>query len=260
MNDTQPDPLTFPHCQKTHIQSSHYFYFSAIFLLNFKYFLPVGVIMHAPKKESCGREWWLETHKWFYGWEVNKNQERGQVVLAVHSGWGDLKEEGMKMCAGCRCMFLDPSGWPFSPSSPSGGEWKGTQEACVWIGVGGEVSTNPFLISLNANLLPLLSLFYVLQQEIKFLTLRKQRNDHRCIFKCSIVQNSCRTNPSLASSVDVHQIKSSRMQITRWHRVGGATNQSNRLLSATVTAFVTVAICLPSSIPSSGNSNNILTR
>ena len=122
----------------------------------------------------------------------------------------------------------------------------------MWIGVGGEVSTNPFLISLNANLLPLLSLFYVLQQEIKFLTLRKQRNDHRCIFKCSnvqlfycsIIQNSCRANPSLASSVDVHQIKSSRMQITRWHRVGGATNQSNRSLAFTVTASVTVAICL----------------
>ena len=115
----------------------------------------------------------------------------------------------------------------------------------MWIGVGGEVSTNPFLISLNANLLPLLSLFYVLQQEIKFLTLRKQRNDHRSsnvqLFNC---RNSCRANPSLASSVDVHQIKSSRMQITRWHRVGGATNQSNRSLAFTVTASVTVAICL----------------
>ena len=149
--------------------------------------------MHAPKKESCGREWWLETHKWFYGWEVNKNQERGQVVLAVHSGWGDLKEEGMKMCAGCRCMFLDPSGWPFLilPFFPFWWRMKRySRGMCVdWSGWGGQYQ--PFLdfpqCQPSSSFKPF---FYVLQQEIKFLTLRKQRNDHRCIFKCSNVQLS----------------------------------------------------------------------
>ena len=205
--------------------------------------------MHAPKKESCGREWWLETHKWFYGWEVNKNQERGQVVLAVHSGWGDLKEEGMKMCAGCRCMFLDPSGWPFLilPFFPFWWRMKRySRGMCVdWSGWGGQYqpfldfpqcqpssSFKPFLCFTTGNQIP------------HFEKAEEWSQMHIQMFNCSIVQNSCRTNPSLASSVDVHQIKSSRMQITRWHRVGGATNQSNRSLAFTVTASVTVAICL----------------
>ena len=80
-------------------------------------------------KRSHG-EWvgWLQTHKWFYRREVNKNRgKRGGRVLGVHLSYNDLKEEWMGVRGG-----------PFFVSPLVGNEK--VPEVCGWIRVSGEVN------------------------------------------------------------------------------------------------------------------------
>ena len=93
-----------------------------------------------------------------------------------------------------------------------------------------DLSASPFLISLNANLL--FSLFIVSQQEIQ-------------LCKCLGLQPKVNTH-ALLKLLTCKSDVGVRLRIVGLDcQIGGATNQSNRPLTATVTAFVTVAICLP---------------
>ena len=137
---------------------------------------------------------WLERHKWFYGWEVNKNQERGK-------GWDECTRDGVIWRKGGGGMGGGVTRGKCGAilDFPSGEEWKGAKGGSLWLGrsispfstsypfsrdgviwvraaewkwkeaIGGSVdlSDSPFLISLNGNLLPLFSLFIVSQQDIQ---------------------------------------------------------------------------------------------
>ena len=73
---------------------------------------------------------WLERHKWFYGWEVNKNQERGK-------GWDECTRDGViwrKGGGGMGGGLLEVSVVPFLISPLVGNEKVPKVDPCGWGG------------------------------------------------------------------------------------------------------------------------------